>query len=103
MKTSLVEKSQRKLSLNSEDYVYDDTLLSDYFDDAILIIKDWKRNYNDNYILQGNYDSIIVDFIIQSINYNGLEGQSSNSANGISRTFVATPKAMLQSSIPQSL
>lgn len=103
MKTSLLEKAQRKLSLNNYDYTYDTDLLGDYFDDAINIIKDWKKNFNDSLILTGVYDKYIVEFIIQSINYNGLEGQTSSSANGVSKTFIATPESNLKGSIPQSI
>ena len=103
MKTKLLEKAQRKLSLNAEDYTYDDDLLGDYFDDAVLIIKDWKKNYNDSIFLNGMYDTAIVQFIIESINLTGLEGQSSSSANGASKTFIASPEANLKSRIPQSI
>jgi len=103
MKTALIGKAQRKLSLNAYDYTYDTNVLGDYFDDAISIIKDWKKNYNDSLVLTGVYDKYIVEFIIQSINYNGLEGQTSSSANGVSKTFIATPESNLKSSIPQSI
>ena len=103
MKTKLLEKAQRKLSLNAEDYTYDNDLLGDYFDDAVDIIQDWKRNYDSTFILSGVYDTVIVQFIIESINLTGLEGQSSSSANGVSKTFIASPEANLKSRIPQSI
>ena len=45
MKSSLLEKAQRKLSNAFPDYEYDEDLLGDYFDDAVLVIKKWKKNY----------------------------------------------------------
>ena len=103
MKENLLEKAQRKLSLNAEDYTYDEDLLGDYFDDAVAIVQDWKRNYNEDYVLTGQYDTVIVQYIIESINWSGLEGQTSSSANGVTKTFIASPEANLKSRIPQSL
>lgn len=103
MKTALLQKVQRKLALNSQDYTYDINLLGDYFDDAIDIIKDWKKTTKDDIFLEGAYDSNVQEFIVESINYSGNEGLSSGSANGVSKNYLATPKSNLQGSIPQSL
>lgn len=103
MKTALLEKAQRRLTLNLPNYEYDEDLLGDYFDDAIDIIKDWKRNFNDSLFFDGSYDDKIIRFIIESINTNGVEGQSSSSANGNKRVFIATPESNLKSSMPQSI
>lgn len=103
MKNSILEKTQRKLANNFPDYEYDEELLGDYFDDAVNIIRDWKRASDTSLVLTGNYDRNIVQFIVESINISGLEGQSSSSANGITKTFISTPESNLKASIPQSL
>lgn len=103
MKETLIEKAQRKLSNNFPDYEYDASLLGDYFDDAIQIIIDWKMLIDTESVLTGKYDRNIVQFIIESINLSGLEGQSYSSANGITKTFIASPEANLKSSIPQTI
>lgn len=103
MKQSLIEKTQRKLSLNDSCYEYDEDLLGDYFDDAIDIIIDWKRFSDESPVLTGNYDRYIVQFIIESIVVSGIEGQSQSYGNGIKKVFYASPEANLKSSIPQSL
>lgn len=103
MKENLLAKAQRKLANNFPDYEYDTDLLGDYFDDAVDIIKDWTKSSDASLVLAGNYDRNIVEFIVQSINISGLEGQSSSSANGITKTFIATPESNLKASIPQSL
>lgn len=103
MKAKLLEKSQRKLANNFPDYEYDKDLLGDYFDDAVSIIMKWKKNYNESLVLAGNYDTEIVDFIIESINKSGQEGQSSSSANGMRKIFIATPEDNLKGKIPQGL
>ena len=101
MKTSLVEKIQRKLSVNS-DYDYGEDFLNDLIDEAVDIIKNWTRS-SDDAILTGNYDVKIVDYVIQSLNISGIEGQSYSNANGIAKTFYASPEANLKASIPQKI
>ena len=103
MKTTLLEKAQRRLTLNLPNYEYDEDILGDYFDDAVSIIKDWKHNFDDSLVLSGLYDDKIIKFIIESININGVEGQSSSSANGNKKVFYASPESNLKSSIPQSI
>ena len=88
---------------NFPDYEFDTDLLSDYFEDAVSILKKWLKNSDDSLVYSGNYDTEITEFIIESIGRAGLEGQMSNSANGISKTFIATPESNLKSKIPQSL
>lgn len=94
---------QRKIASNFPDYEYDEDLLGDYFDEAVNIIVDWKRASSTDIVLSGRYDKNIIQYIIESINVSGLEGQSSSSAGGVSKNFIATPEANLKSSIPQSL
>ena len=89
------------MSVNS-DYDYDEDYLNDLIEEAVDIIKDWTR-CNESSILTGNYDSKIIDYVIQSLNISGIEGQSYSNANGIAKTFYASPEANLKSSIPQRL
>lgn len=103
MKDKILEKTQRKLANNFPDYDYDDDLLGDYFEDAVSIIKDWKRNQNDTVVLSGLYDRQIVQFIIESLNMAGIEGQSTSSANGVTKSFISSPESNLKASIPQSI
>lgn len=103
MRVTLLEKAQRKLSNNFPNYDYDEDLLGDYFDDAVSIIKKWKKNREDSLLTSGDFDTEIVEFIIESIGKAGLEGQSSTNANGISKVFIATPESNLKSKIPQSI
>ena len=103
MKTKMVEKAQRKLAYSFDDYAFDKELLGDYFDEACSIIKDWKKKSDYNFLFNGNYDTNIVRYIIESVNYAGLEGQSSSSANGNAKIFIGTPESNLKKSIPQSI
>lgn len=103
MKEAVLEKAQRKLQYNAPDYVYDEDLLGDFFDDAISIIKSWRKMTADDDLLDGDYDSNVVRFIIESINIAGLEGQSSSSTSSTTKSFINTPESNLKSSIPQCL
>lgn len=103
MKTQVLKKAQIKLANNFPDYTYSDELLGVYFDDAIDIIMEWKKYTKESSVYNGNYDSKVVKFIIESLNVSGLEGQSSSSANNNSKTFIATPEANLKASIPQTI
>ena len=101
MKASLVEKIQRKLSANS-DYDYSEDYLNDLIDEAVEIIADWTRS-NKSVVLTGSYDGKIITYVIQTLNIGGIEGQSYSNANGIAKTFYASPEANLKGSIPQRL
>ncbi len=103
MKTTILEKVQRRLTNNFPDYEYDEDFLGDYFDDACAIIRDWKKVSDNDILVSGNYDKNIIQFIVESINLSGLEGQSESTANGIKKKFYASPEANLKGSIPQSL
>lgn len=103
MRETLLEKAQRKIANSYPDYEYDEDLLSDYFDDACSIIKDWLKLSDDATLITGDYDFKIVTFIIQSLVSAGLEGQSSSSANGVSKVFYGSPESNLKKSISQRL
>ena len=89
------------MSVNS-DYEYSEDYLNDLIDEAVGIIKNWTRS-DESVMLTGNYDNNIVTYVIQSLNIGGIEGQSYSNANGIAKTFYASPEANLKASIPQRL
>lgn len=103
MKEAVLEKAQRRLQYNAPDYLFDEDLLGDYFDDAVSIIKKWRKLTDDSEFNNGDYDSNIVQFIIESIGVAGSEGQSSVSGNGTTKSFINTPESNLKSAIPQRL
>lgn len=103
VKALVIAKAQRKLANNYPNYDYDTNLLSDYFDDAVEILIDWRKMSDISPLLTGYYNRGIIQFIVESINLSGLEGQSYSSANGITKTFIASPESNLKSSYPQVL
>lgn len=72
-------------------------------EDAISIIRVWRKLKNDKEILEGLYDTNIVTFVLNSINMAGIEGQSQSIANGIRKNFYNTPESVLKSEIKQVL
>lgn len=103
MQTSILEKVQRRLQFNASDYEYDEEYLADFFEEACNIIVDWKRLSSTDSFLDGRYDSAIVRYIVESVNMSGIEGQTSSSANGNTKSFHNSPEGNLKSSIPQSI
>ena len=101
---SVSDKISRKVSYNQPDYVLDYDLVEDLIVEAMEIIRDWRRLGNDDKeFLSGMYDGRISEYVMESLNKIGLEGQVSSSANGTSKQFLLDPRRRLQSSIPQRL
>lgn len=103
MKETLLEKIQRKLAYNSPDFEFDEEFLQDLIDEAYTIIYNWRKLSKNDEMLSGRYDTNIIQYVIESINATGIEGQKASSANGISKSFYNTPEANLKSSISQRL
>ena len=98
------EKVSRKISYNQPDYVIDPDLIDDLITEAVEIIRDWRRlNGDDSELLSGMYDGRISQYVMESLNKIGIEGQVASSANGTSKTFSLDPRRRLLSSIPQRL
>lgn len=103
LKANLTEKIQRRLSLKNPNTNYDEDLIGDYIEDAVLIIEEWAKPTQETYILNGGYNTEIIEFVIQSININGAEGASSYSDGAESISFANNPISNLKSKIPQGL
>jgi hypothetical protein len=101
-KKALVLKVQNKIKFNS-DYEVDAEYVEDLIDEAEHIILDWTKSKNENIFDGGVYDVPIIKYCIESINLAGLEGQSHSTANGTTKTFIASPESNLKSAIPQRM
>jgi len=102
MKSNLLEKIARRLNYNSE-YEADEDLIEDFIDSAINEIIVWRRLDSDEEILSGRYDTNIVNFVIESYNIQGIEGQSYEGNGATSKQFTESPLSRLKSSIPQRM
>lgn len=100
MQAKLVSRASLRLNFNTE-YTADTELLNGYFEEALGILTYWRKLRNHNEFLSGEHDVRITNFIIQSFNYTGMEGQDYYSNHGRSRNFKMTPEARLKASIPQ--
>ena len=101
-KKALIKKVQTKIKFNS-DYEVDAEYVGDLVDEAENIIMRWVKSDNENIFDGGVYDVPIIKYCIESINLAGLEGQSYSTANGTTKTFIASPEANLKSAIPQRM
>lgn len=102
LQSSLVEKIQRRLSLNNPNYSIDEDLVNDYIETAVVEIEKWARP-NEDTIASGTYNAEIIEFVLQSLGANGAEGLSSYSDAAEKRSFYSNPLSSLKSKIPQRL
>lgn len=102
MKSTLLEKIARRLNYNSE-YEADEDIIEDFIDSAISEIVNWRRLDNEDEFLSGMYDSNIVEFVIESYNKMGIEGQSYEGNGATSKQYTETALSRLKSSIPQRM
>lgn len=103
LQETILEKVQRKIQFNSPDYEIDEDYLTDLIDEAIDIIRKWRKLSKDDEILSEIYNTNIINYVIETINISGIEGQKSSNANGNSKSFINTPENNLKTSIPQRL
>lgn len=102
LKSTLEEKIARRLQFNSE-YEPDYELIDDFIDNATNEIKVWRKTTEDTELLTGMYDSNIINFVIESYNMMGVEGQSYDGNGSTTKQYSGTPLARLKGSIPQRL
>ena len=102
LKSTLEEKIARRLQFNSE-YEPDYDLIDDFIDNATNEIKVWRKTTEDTELLTGMYDSNIINFVIESYNMMGVEGQSYDGNGSTTKQYLGTPLARLKGSIPQRL
>lgn len=103
LKETLLEKVQRKIQFNTPDYEIDEEYIEDLIDEAIGIIRDWRKLSNNDEFLNELYNTNIINYVIETINMSGIEGQKVSNANGNSKTFINTPANNLRTSISQRL
>lgn len=78
-------------------------MIGDYIEMAVEIIEEWAKPSKEETIVNGKYNTEIVEFVIESFNNNGAEGLSSYGDGAESRVFSNSPIGHLKSRIPQGL
>lgn len=104
LKSKITERATRQIQNNyGELSTEDKELLEDFFDDAVIEIKKWRKLQNDNEFLEELYNSNIVRYIIRAFQELGIEGQSSSNVGGDSKVYKLTPRQELLSGIMQRI
>lgn len=79
------------------------SVLYNLCDKGIQIIKQWRKQKNDDELLAGKWDSQLSDYIVDSYNALNEENYKTSNIGGTSRTYNMTPESALKSKIPQKL
>lgn len=99
---TILDKAKRRIEFNSE-YTANEDLIADFIDSAFDEIRGWRKLDNDTELLTGIYDNNIVEFVVESYNRMGIEGQSYDGNGSNTRQYSGTPLSRLLGSIPQRL
>ena len=92
----ILAKAQQQYTLSFPDEKAEPTLFKHYLHYGVEAIKDRRKLTNDNEFLSGKHDYNLVRFIVRSYNEGGIEGVSSATSLGTSRTFSLSPIAELK-------
>lgn len=104
LKDKLIERTIRQLQNKDGELSENELLmLEDFFNDAIIEIKKWRKLKNDKEFLSELYNYDIVKYIIRVFQEQGIEGQTNSNVGGVSKTYKMSPKEELRSNISQGL
>lgn len=103
-KELIINKAKRRIEFNYDTLDENQVeLLSDFYDSAINAIKKWRHLTDNKEFENDDYNDIIVKYIVRTYQELGLEGVTSSTIGGDTKTFGRTPLAELLSSIPQRI
>lgn len=91
------------MTYNNPNAEFSEDLLGLYIDGAIDELYAWRKLSNDAEFLDGRYDSVIQEFVVESLNVNGNEGKSSENSSGMASNYYGDPIANLRSRVSQRL
>lgn len=91
------------MTYNNPNAEFSEDLLGLYIDGAIDELYAWRKLSNDAEFLDGRYDSVIQEFVVESLNVNGNEGKASESSSGMTSNYYGDPIANLRSRVSQRL
>lgn len=97
----IIKAAQTQLSLGNPDERADPNLLNIYLNFGIAEIKRRRKLKNDDELLSGIHDYVLVRFIVRSYNEGGVEGAESATSLGTTRNFTLSPLAELKSNVRQ--
>jgi hypothetical protein len=76
-------------------------VLSDYLDEGITILRNWRKMKDDNEFVSGMHDSGLVSFIKAKYQANGRDLFSDYSSGGVMANMKVTPENLLKGSCKQ--
>lgn len=106
IKQSIIEKAKVRLAYKSNinksnaDF---NAILSDFFDNAVGIIEQWRKLKDETEIESRKWDNEIVGYIVDSYNAMNEEILATSSSNGVTRGYKISPENSLKSKIPQKM
>jgi hypothetical protein len=104
-KENIIAKALRQISYQSNmsntDIDKITLVLSDYLDDGITILRNWRKLKNDNEFLIGLHNSSLVLYIKSKYQANGRDLFSEYSSGGIKANTKKTPESVLKSTCKQ--
>ena len=76
-------------------------VLSDYLDDGITILRNWRKMSDDSEFISGQHDSGLVAFLKAKDQANGRDLFTGYSSGGVNATMKVTPENLLKGSCKQ--
>ena len=104
-KNNIIEKCKRQIlfrnNMSSSEIGELKLVLSDYLDEAVDILKKWRKLLSDAEFVEGVHDSAIVLFIKQKYQANGRDLFNDYSSGGVKANMKVTPENLLKGSCKQ--
>lgn len=101
MKEKLIEKLEIRLKYQNLNRDTNEDLLGLYIDNAVDEICEWRNLSNNDEVLSGRWDNAIMEFVVESLVYNGSEGKSYETTSGITNQYLGTPIDGLHTRVDQ--
>lgn len=104
-KDKIIEKSKKQISFRSNmsntEIADLTTILFDYLEDGMLIIKNWRKLKDTTEFTNGQHDSGLIRYINDKYLANGREYYESFSSGGVSSSSKQSPESRLKSTCKQ--
>lgn len=104
-KDVIIEKATRQISyrnnMSNSEKTELSLVLSDYLEEGISILRNWRKLKDEAEFISGKHDSGIVNFIKNKYLSNGRELFGAYSSGGVSSTMKQTPESILKSTCKQ--
>lgn len=104
-KNNILDKAKRQITyrsnMSSSDIQELTAVLSDFLEEGISILKNWRKLKDDVEFLSGQHDGALIDFLNNKYSASGRELYSEYSSGGVRSKMDRTPTSVLKSSCKQ--